>query len=148
MSSPLLIVRIEIMRIALDPDKFYVIANNLALDFINTVDHDLTLENLLSWTVAVGLIKESGADELCKKWEKGRLGKVSSFRSRLRKAVIELIDKKKLPAAEIGWINKILQEQGGYAEISQTPGGFSKSNKIDLSDQIKYAFRSPNRLSI
>ena len=40
----------------LDLKKFYIVGNNLALDFINSVMFELDGETLLGWTVAAGLV--------------------------------------------------------------------------------------------
>lgn len=125
------------MKINLEPEKFYVIGNNLALDFINTINHDLTLENLLSWAVAVNLVKASEAQDFSGKWNEAQMPEISLFRERLRETVINLVNKKKLSSEEINWINRILREKGGYSELSVTGEGFSKSIKIVLSEPNK-----------
>lgn len=125
------------MKINLESEKFYVIGNNLALDFINTVNYDLTLENLLSWAVAVNLVKASEAENYAEKWTEEQMPEISFFRERLRETVINLVSKKKLSSKEINWINQILREKGGYSELSVTEEGFSKSFKIDLDEPNK-----------
>ena len=133
----LLRVRIGNVRITLNPEKFYVIGNNLALDFINTVNYELTLENLLSWAIAVNLVKVSEAEHLSEKWNEEQMTEISLFRERLREVVINLVNKKNIPSEEISWINRILREKGGYPELSVTEEGFSKSIRIDLSEPNK-----------
>ena len=125
------------MKITLDPEKFYIIGNNPALDFINSVNYDLTLENLLSWAVAVNLVKASEAEEFSGKWNKEQLPGISLFRERLREIVINLVNKKNIPAEEISWINRILREKGAFSELGVTEEGFSKSIRIDLSEPGK-----------
>lgn len=125
------------MKIILDPEKFYVIGNNLALDFINTVDFEITLENLLSWAVAVNLVKRSEAEDVSKKWNEKEMPEISLFRKDLREIVINLVNQKKLLAGEISWINRILREKSGYSELNKTAEGFSKSIRIDLGDPHK-----------
>lgn len=125
------------MKITLDPEKFYIIGNNPALDFINTADYDLTLENLLSWAVAVKLVGVSEVENLAEKWKDEQMPEVSFFRERLRKTVINLVNKKTLSSKEISWINRILREKGAYSELGVTEGGFSKSIRIDLSEPNK-----------
>lgn len=125
------------MKVDLDPGKFYVIGNNLALDFINTAGNDLTLENLLSWAVAVNLVKASEAQDFAERWDGKDLGEIASFRKRLREAVISVVNKKKLPRAEIQWINTILRESGAYSELGESDAGFIKNIKIDIGKPDK-----------
>lgn len=125
------------MKINLEPEKFYVIGNNPALDFINTVNYELTLENLLSWAVAVNLAKASEAEDLAEKWKEADLGEISLSRGRLREIVINLVNKKKILLEDVNWINRILREKGAYSELIVTGEGFSKSIRIDLSEPNK-----------
>lgn len=125
------------MKFIPDPEQFYIVGNNLALDFINTSIFELTLEDLLSWMVAVDLVGVADVQGLNKKWKEARLATISLFRARLRKNVENLVETKSIPAEEINWINGILRETGGYSELSETEEGFSKSNRIDLTEPKK-----------
>lgn len=125
------------MKFATDPKKYYVIGNNLALDFINSVNYDITLENLLGWAVAVNLVSRSETDDLAGKWKEEQMAEISLFRERLRHIVVNLINEKKLSSEEISWINQILLEKAGYSELNVTEEGFSKNIKIDLGEPNK-----------
>lgn len=122
------------MKSILEPDKFYVIGNNLAVDFINTVNHDLTTQNLLSWAVAVKLVGVAEAETLFQRWKRAKLGEISSFRDRLRELLVSLANTKQLSSNDVAWINGILREKGGYAELKETSEGYSKNIRVDLSE--------------
>lgn len=121
------------MKSVLEPEKFYVIGNNLALDFINSATHELTPENLLGWAIAVGLIDVSQAEDRAQQWKASQLGDISSFRDRLSGTVVRLVESGRIPSEEVSWINEILRKKGGYSELVVTADGFSKISKIDLS---------------
>lgn len=125
------------MKITLKTEQFYIIGNNLALDFINSVNYDLTLENLLSWAAAVNLVKVSEAEDYSEKWTAEQMPEISLFRDKLRETVMNLVNQKELSKEEISWINQILREKVGYSELAIAAEGFSKSIKIDLSNPHK-----------
>lgn len=120
------------MKITLNPEKFYLIGNNLALDFINSINHELTREGLLSWAVAVAVVKPAEAEDYYEKWNGKRLDEISIFRKRLRRAVVNLVSTKQIPASEISWLNRVLRENAGYSELAVSEQGFTKTLKIDL----------------
>ncbi len=113
--------------------QFYIIGNNLALDFINSATRELNAGGLANWATAVGLIERNGTT-LTDGWRKADLVELSSFRDRLREVVVELVGSKKLKNGDIKWINEILREKGGYSELVKTPDGFAKQSKIDLKE--------------
>ena len=120
-----------------ESEQFYVVGNNLALDFINSIMFDLTRENLLGWAIAVNLVEADKASELAQKWKDKQLAEVSDFRKALREMVINLAKGKKLKPFEIALINKTLQQTGGYLRLQQTSDGFLKGFDIDLSEPKK-----------
>lgn len=122
------------MKSVLKPEKFYVIGNNLALDFVNSATHELTPENLLGWAIAVGLIDVSEAKDRAQKWKDSQFADVSFFRDRLKGTVVRLVESGRIPSEEVSWINEILRKKGGYSELIVTADGFSKKSKIDLSE--------------
>ena len=117
-----------------DQAQFYIIGNNLALDFINSATHELNAGGLAIWAAAVGLIEREKGISLMDEWRNADLVELSSFRERLREVVVELVGSKKLKNVDIKWINEILREKGGYSELVKTPDGFAKQSKIDLKE--------------
>ncbi|MGD9563845.1 MAG: CGNR zinc finger domain-containing protein [Pyrinomonadaceae bacterium] len=117
-----------------DQAQFYIIGNNLALDFINSATHELNAGGLAIWAAAVGLIEREKGISLMDEWRNADLVELSSFRDRLREVVVELVGSKKLKNVDIKWINEILREKGGYSELVKTPDGFAKQSKIDLKE--------------
>lgn len=120
-----------------EPENFYVIGNNHALDFINSVLFELTRENLLSWAIAVNLVELKKAENLSEKWDEDQLKEVSDFRERLRETVINLANGKEIKPAEIDLINKTLREKTGYQKLQKTPDGFIKRFELDFSEPKK-----------
>jgi predicted RNA-binding Zn ribbon-like protein len=131
----------------LDTKKFIVIGDNTALDFINTqiVDDgqpkDL-LENfndLLAWQVAAGLLDESAAETLSKKW--GRLQEAQKlfkeareFRKTLRETVESLSKKKLIKESAVNRINEILNQRFGHHELIKTKKGFEKRFRAEFDE--------------
>ena len=120
-----------------ETENFYVVGNNIALDFINSVMFDLTRENLLGWAIAVNLIEAEKAENLLQKWNEEQLAEVSDFRNNLRETIVKLANGKKIKQSEIDLLNKTLQETSGYPKLQQTPEGFVKRFEIDLSEPRK-----------
>ncbi len=120
-----------------ETEQFYIVGNNLALDFINSVMFDLTRENLLGWAIAANLISTEKAENLLQKWDKNELVEVSDFRTNLRETVMNLANGKNIKQLEIDSINKTLQQTSGFPKLQQTPEGFVKRFEIDLSEPKK-----------
>lgn len=120
------------LDMTMEPDQFYIVGNNLALDFINTAHHDLGAEVLASWGTAVGLVEPSAAGYVAQRWVDTDLKKVVAFRDHLRDVVAKLVISKNVTNKDIEWINAILREKAGYTELVMTPEGFAKQNKIEL----------------
>lgn len=120
-----------------ESEKFYIVGNNLALDFINSVMFELTLSNLLGWTIAADLVNEETARGLLQKWNEKEVKIVSDFRQNLRETVENLAKGKKLKKIEIDSINEALRQTGGFSELTQTSQGFAKRFVIDLSEPEK-----------
>ncbi len=116
----------------MEPDQFYIVGNNLALDFINTAPHELSAEVLASWGTAVGLVEPSAAGHLARRWVDTDLKEVAAFREHLRDVVAKLVISRNVTVKDIEWINAILREKAGYSELVVTPEGFVKQNRIEL----------------
>ena len=118
-------------------EQFYVVGNNLALDFVNSFTTELTPQSLVRWAVAVKLIDAEKAKSLLLKWGETILAEIAEFRKELREAVINLANGEKLKPQELDLINQVLRQSSGYSELSQTPEGFTKRFEIDLSEPKK-----------
>ena len=121
----------------LDSKKFYVVGNNLALDFVNSIMFELNADELLGWTVASGLVEERKADTLRRKWSKYPLDSILKFRLFLRQTVVKLTEKREISQADIRAINAVLREKSGYLELRKNTEGFTKGFEIDLGDPGK-----------
>ena len=122
---------------ALDLKIFYIVGNNLALDFINSIMFDLDGEALLGWTVAAGLVESKETDTLRRKWSKYPLNSILKFRLFLRQTVVNLSENREISQADIETINTVLKEKSGYLELRKTADGFTKGFEIDLNDPGK-----------
>lgn len=117
-----------------EQSQFYIIGNNLALDFINSATHEMSTGGLANWATAVGLIESGKGTSLMAEWRSADLSQLTSFRDRLRGVVVELVGSKNVKGNDIRWINEILREKGGYSELVKTAEGFAKQSKIDLRE--------------
>ncbi len=123
-----------------ETEKFYLVGNNLALDFANSLMFELTRENLLGWAIAADLVAPEQAENLLPKWDEAQLAKVSDFRELLRGLFINLADGKKIRQFEIEALNKILRQPGGFSSLKETPEGFVKHFEIEFSAPSKILF--------
>lgn len=113
---------------------FYIVANNLALDFVNTVTDDLNVTTLVAWAVAVGLLDAEGAGETVANWQGKSLAAVKRTRDRLREVVVGLVATRDLADGDIAWLNKALRGRSGYSELVRTAEGFAKQNRVVLGE--------------
>ncbi len=118
----------------IESEDFYIIGNNLALDFANSATVDLTADSLAAWAAAVGLIEETAAKSLALRWRSEDVEKVARFRDRLRKVVERLVSLKDVSSEDIAWVNNVLREKGVYSELVKTSEGFAKKSRIDLKE--------------
>ena len=121
----------------LDSKKFYIVGNNLALDFINSVMFELDAETLLGWTIAAGLVVAEEADMLRPKWGKDPVDTISKFRLFLRQMVVNLTESGEISQPDLEAVNRVLKQKSGYLELRKTPDGFTKGFEIDLGDPSK-----------
>lgn len=122
-----------------EESKFFLIGNNLSLDFVNTLvaengaPKDLleTPPDLAAWARAARLIDSAEARKLAKSWAAGGRAEeffapVKEFRATLHEAVARFSRGDRLKSATIQKINQVLRENAGYAEIAATETGFEK----------------------
>ena len=135
------------MERKLDTSKFYLVGNNLSVDFVNTrirengAPKELleSFEDLIAWAVRANLSDLSQARSLLRDWS-GRpkaaqvLKLALNFRETLREMVFDAERGAAIKPAAIEAINLIMKEGIGYAEIAQTREGFEKRFRADFSD--------------
>lgn len=118
----------------LESKKFYIIGNNLGLDFANSIMFELSTEDLLAWTIAAGLVEAVEVERLYPKWSKSSLDSISTFRRFLRKTVVKLTKHKEISQSDVEVVNKVLKQKSGYSELQKQTEGFAKGFRIDLED--------------
>ncbi len=126
-----------------ETDKFFLVGNNLSLDFVNTKiaeggkPKDL-LENLadmMSWAIAVKLIEKDGAASLLTNWtQKGErfLSEAVNFRLILYGLFTGIMNGERVKDSTIKIINEMLADQTGYAVIARNETGFEKRFRTDF----------------
>ena len=122
------------MKNSLAPENFYLVGNNLALDFVNSVIAELSLENLVNWAVAVKLFDEDTAKNLLQNWSDRQLKKISDVRDLLRKLVVNFVNGAEIVQKDIDELNTILKQKNGFSVLKLTDEGFIRTFEIDLSE--------------
>lgn len=128
-------------------NNFFIIGNNLSLDFINTEfvengerkDALSGYADLLAWAVAVNLLEAKQRTILLREsGESNASNEVFSralkFRFDLR-AMVEGFEKgKKVMPQTLSAINEVLRFQNGYTELVQTEDGFGKRFRTNFQE--------------
>lgn len=118
----------------IEPEQFYIVGNNLAIDFVNSVTVDMKVVDFLGWIVAAKLVTVAEAEGLSKNWEKKTIEPVLEFRRILREETVEL-SAQKLPSEKIvNAINKVLIGGNRSPQLRRLDDGFIKEYKINLSE--------------
>lgn len=129
----------------LETEKFYVIGNNLSLDFINTKIADGTkpkdllesVEDLVSWAIVVKMVEKNDAKSHLASWtakSENFFNEALRFRAVLHDLFSGVMLDEKVKASEINSINQLLRTQTGYAELSPNEKGFEKRFHTDFHD--------------
>lgn len=128
-------------------NNFFIIGNNLSLDFINTEfvengerrDALSSFANLLDWAVAVNLLETKQRIEILQEFGESKaateaFSQALNFRSVLR-AMVEGLEKgEKVTPQTLSEINKTLRLQSGYTELVQGEDGFTKRFRTDFQE--------------
>jgi predicted RNA-binding Zn ribbon-like protein len=135
------------MERQLDTSKFYLVGNNLGVDFVNTricengVSKELleSFDDLVAWAVRANLSNLSQAKALLQDWsdrpKAARVLKLAlDFRETLREMILSAERSAAINPAVIEAINLIMKEETGYAEVVRTEEGFEKRFRADFSD--------------
>lgn len=125
-----------------DTTKFLFIANNLSIDFVNTLIVDKgepldlleTPADLLAWAIAACLISEDDARKLLEiladEWENSLL-QAKKFRRILLETIMSLIESGKAIPTTMNEINRLLRRKSGYEELFETENGFEKRYNLN-----------------
>lgn len=135
------------MERKLDTSKFYLVGNNLSVDFVNTrirengAPKELleSFDDLIAWAARANLSNLSQAKALLQDWS-GRpkaaqvLKLALKFRETLREMVIDAVRGAAIKPAVVEEINIVMKAEKGYAEVVRTEEGFEKRFRADFSD--------------
>lgn len=135
------------MERKLDTSKFYLVGNNLSVDFVNTrirengAPKELleSFDDLIAWAARANLSNLSQAKALLQDWS-GRpkaaqvLKLALKFREMLREMVIDAVRGAAIKPAVVEEINIVMKAEKGYAEVVRTEEGFEKRFRADFSD--------------
>ena len=120
-------------------DRFYFIANNLALDFANTLvvdegDEPLELlrsaDDLTNWASAAGL-RTRKIGPTSGRQAQDLLERALYLRSELKKMANAVSEGERVPASVVKAINDELSRGHGHFELSATPSGYSTAFRKD-----------------
>ncbi|MBC7797247.1 MAG: CGNR zinc finger domain-containing protein [Pyrinomonadaceae bacterium] len=130
-----------------DNKQFYVVGNNLSLDFINTKivmngepkDLLTDFQDFVSWSFKLDLLNEAQARKLFVNpvEDKKSFTEIIGFRENLRDLIENLSRGEKTQTRQIKEINKILATNSGHAEISKTDEGFEKKLRLNFDEPLK-----------
>ena len=122
-----------------DTTKFLFIANNLSIDFVNTLivekgeplDLIASTNDLLAWAIAAGLLDEENARRLYanqgdEKEHQTALIQAKKFRRSLFETIKSLAENGKIISSTADEINRLLRKKSGYEEMIETGDGFEK----------------------
>jgi predicted RNA-binding Zn ribbon-like protein len=135
------------MERKLDTSKFYLVGNNLSVDFVNTrirengAPKELleSFDDLIAWAAMANLSNLSQAKALLQDWS-GRpkaaqvLKLALNFRETLREMILDAERGAAIKPAVVQAINMIMKAENGYAEVVRTDEGFEKRFRADFSD--------------
>jgi len=135
------------MERKLDTSKFYLVGNNLSVDFVNTrvrengAPKELleSFDDLIAWAARANLSNLPQAKALLQNWG-GRpkaaqvLKLALNFRETLLEMVLDAERGAAIKPAVIEAINMIMKAEIGYAEVVRTEEGFEKRFRADFSD--------------
>lgn len=132
---------------------FFAIANNLSLDFVNTVviengvEKDLLADfsRLLEWAAELKIIDEGQSKRLLHEW-KGTPEAETAFsaalavRSRMREMAVDLSHGRPVGEKVLDAINTLLRDRLGSTAVRQTEDGYEK---VFIAE-----FRDPSQIVI
>ena len=128
----------------IEPSKFFLIAGNLSVDFVNTkiredgAEKDLLagFADLATWAAAANLLKKVEAGKLIAEWS-GRseseavFAEAIAFRTILHQMIVDLARGKAIGKRTIDRINREIANQSGAIEVRKTENGFEKMFRAD-----------------
>lgn len=132
---------------SIENKQFYVVGNNLSLDFINTKivmngePKDLLTDfhDFVSWSFKLDLLDETQARKMLMTFieDEKSFTEIISFRENLRGLIENLSRGEKAQTQQIKEINRILAMNSGHAEITKTDEGFEKKLRLNFDKPLK-----------
>ena len=132
---------------------FFAIANNLSLDFVNTVviengvEKDLLVDfsRMLEWAAELRIIDGSQSKRLLHEWQgtpeaEAAFSTALAFRSRMRQMAVELSHRRPVGEKVLDAINSLLRDRLGSTAVRQTQDGYEK---VFIAE-----FRDPSQIVI
>jgi predicted RNA-binding Zn ribbon-like protein len=126
---------------------FYVIANNLGLDLINTVIVDngshvdllKSFDDLVDWLAEVGLMNAAQIARVKRKWSGTRMAaetfaQALQLRDSLRLMGEDLTHGRPVSKRSLGQLNDLLKRKSGYFEVRAFEGGYEKRFHSEIDD--------------
>ncbi|TAK87675.1 MAG: hypothetical protein EPO20_03420 [Betaproteobacteria bacterium] len=128
-----------------DASRFFLIGNNLALDFVNTeivcdgapLDLLTDIADFATWGVGASLLTATQANTLLHAWSqrsKGVPQQVLSFRKTLSGIFRDLLRGNSVSAESLAAVSEVLNRHKGRVELRKTPSGFEKRLQADYTD--------------
>lgn len=130
----------------IEPPKFFLIAGNLSVDFVNTkivengAPKDLLddFDDLAAWAAAADLLEMSQAEKLVANWDgqneiKEVFAQAKFFREILHEMIESLARGEAVGEKAISAINCEIKNQSGAIEVRATENGFEKMFRADWS---------------
>ena len=132
-----------------DTDKFLLVGNNVSLDFVNTKIADAGkpkdllegVADVMSWAIAVKLIKRSESARYFAAWNKKGgdfLSEAVGFRAVLHALFTEVLNDEAVKGSTLKSLNEMLDDQVGFTELVRNETGFEK--------RFHYDFREPRQV--
>jgi predicted RNA-binding Zn ribbon-like protein len=126
---------------------FFVLANNLGLDLVNTriVDNgtevDLlgSFDDLLDWTVATGALDKAQAAIAKKKWSGSSeaeilFNKAVKLRGAIKRIAEDIVHSRIVSNPSLTLLNAVLRQKSGFFEVQLGEEGFAKQFHSETDD--------------
>jgi predicted RNA-binding Zn ribbon-like protein len=126
---------------------FYILGNNLGLDLVNTVIMDNgsrvdllnSIDDLVDWMVAAGLMDAAQAARSKRKWSGTRIAaetfdQALQLRDSLRLIAEDLTHGRPVSKRSLRQLNDLLKRKSGYFEVVAVEGGYEKRFHSEIDD--------------
>lgn len=124
---------------------FFQTANNLSIDFVNTLAaHNgkalellTSFEDLFEWATVMNMLTDEQAKKMLEGWQNDgdeSLSNVLAFRKILFEMFGGIVKNEVVRSTSIKAINSILRRQIGFPEVEETENGFVRSYRADYTE--------------